>query len=128
MAAYMRRRSSELKPPALLAECAAFCFSKGKATACTIASTTPPRGTSDLQSWRTDLGDDNLPVVFAQLGREAQGANAWGAVRDAQARVALPGVSMIHTDDLDYGPDGLHFSTGAYLEIGRRFAEAMAGK
>lgn len=73
---------------------------------------------------RADLGDPNLPVVFAQLGTTASPQYVrWQEVKNAQARVKLPRVAMIKTDDLPRR-DNTHFTTPSYEEIGRRFARA----
>lgn len=73
---------------------------------------------------RESLGDDTLPIVFAQIGKNTKNNPKWDQVKLCQARVELPAVAMITTDDLPYG-HGVHYTTDAYVEIGRRFAEAL---
>lgn len=73
---------------------------------------------------RESLGDDALPIVFAQIGKNTKNNPKWDQVKLCQARVDLPAVAMITTDDLPYG-HGVHYTTDAYVEIGRRFAEAL---
>jgi hypothetical protein len=72
---------------------------------------------------RSDLGD--LPIVFAQLGKPCPNFDHWATVQSQQASVDLPRVSMIRTDDLALQPDQLHFTADSYIEIGKRFAQAM---
>ena len=71
---------------------------------------------------RADLGDSQLPIVFAQIG--AGTSHNWLKVKEAQSRVNLSYASMIKTDDLPYG-NGVHFTVPAYIEIGRRFGREM---
>jgi hypothetical protein len=78
-----------------------------------------------VNALRGDLGDEDLPVVFAQIGpyeTEAPIA-AWEIIQEQQAMVDLPKVAMIKTKDLDL-QDALHFSAESYEVIGERFAEA----
>jgi hypothetical protein len=73
---------------------------------------------------RSDLGQSELPVLFAQLGTyTGDGLPYWSDVKSQQARVHLPRVTMIQTDDLVLGSDA-HFGTASNVEIGRRFAAA----
>jgi hypothetical protein len=77
---------------------------------------------------RSDLHEPDLPVVFAQIGRNAapESAPYWEVVKDQQRSVTLPGTAMITTDDLPL-LDGLHFTADAYRTIGNRFAKAYWG-
>lgn len=76
-----------------------------------------------VASLRSELGNPELPVVFAQIGQNVNDNPRWASVQERQAAVDLPGVAMIKTDDIDY-KQGVHYSTAGYLEIGRRFADA----
>lgn len=77
---------------------------------------------SDL---RDDLGEQDLPVVFAQIGTVATPDEMpnWELVRAQQREVSLPFVAMIATDDLSR-LDEVHFTADSYRVIGERFAEA----
>jgi len=77
-----------------------------------------------VAAWRRDLGNPNLPVVFAQLAthQDAKHFINWEVIKEEQESVHLPNVSMIKTDDLVLG-DAVHLSMESYLEVGRRFAE-----
>lgn len=73
---------------------------------------------------RESLDNNELPIVFAQIGKNIKNNPKWDEVKLCQARVDLPAVAMIATDDLPYA-HGVHYTTDAYVEIGRRFAEAL---
>jgi hypothetical protein len=75
--------------------------------------------------WRGDLGMEELPVAFAQLGsnRAPDKFIHWDAVKEQQASVHLPFTAMIKTDDLELA-DTVHFTSESYQAIGRRFADA----
>ena len=72
---------------------------------------------------RKDLDLPNLPVVYAQIGthRNPETYPHWELVKDSQTKVELPATAMITTEDLDL-MDKVHFTSDAYIEIGRRFA------
>lgn len=74
---------------------------------------------------RNDLGEPNLPVVFAQIGANfaPEAFPNWEVVKVQQASILLPKSAMIVTDDLLL-LDGLHFTSDSYRIIGRRFADA----
>lgn len=76
-------------------------------------------------NWRRDLNSPELPVVFAQIGTNAAPENCpyWATVKEQQARVRLPSVTMITTDDLSL-KDTFHFTAESYQVIGQRFAQA----
>jgi hypothetical protein len=76
-----------------------------------------------VKNIRHDLGNDSLPVIFAQIGK-GKSIN-WEKVKKCQEKVRLKNVYMIKTDDLNYqsGVDP-HFTTESYIEIGKRFASA----
>jgi carbohydrate esterase-like sialic acid-specific acetylesterase len=78
-----------------------------------------------VAGFRHDLGTPRLPVVFAQIGRQEAAAayRNWEVIRQQQRSIELPCTAMIRTDDLPLG-DGVHFSTDAYRNIGKRFATA----
>ena len=79
-----------------------------------------------VNDFRRDLGRPDLPIVFAQIGPNADPERYinWQAVQEQQASTSLPGVAMIRTQDLALR-DRVHFDTPSYGEIGRRFAATM---
>jgi hypothetical protein len=76
-----------------------------------------------VEQLRSDLGDESLPIVFAQIGANTANSSAWDAVKRSQSKIDVPSVAMITTEDLSFG-DSVHFTTGGYLAIGERFAGA----
>lgn len=78
-----------------------------------------------VTDFRNDLGQPDLPVVFAQIGAtwSPEAFPNWDAVMAQQASIQLPMSAMIVTDDLPL-LDGLHFTSDSYRIIGRRFADA----
>ncbi len=71
---------------------------------------------------RRDLDKPDLPVVYAQLGF-VKNHSLWDVVKQQQSSVSVPNVGMIKTDDLPYQKGQIHYTTSAYIEIGRRFAK-----
>jgi hypothetical protein len=78
-----------------------------------------------VRDWRSDLNQPDLPVVFAQIGSNTRPNRYpnWKVVQEQQSSVSLPYCKMITTGDLALA-DTVHFTTGSYQVIGRRFAEA----
>lgn len=81
--------------------------------------------TTFVTDFRNDLGEPDLPTVYAQLGIDpaTDAFQNWSVVKEQQASINLNRTVMIITDDLPL-MDGLHFTTDSYRIIGRRFAEA----
>lgn len=81
--------------------------------------------TDFVNNWRSDLGQPELPVVFAQIGTNANPDYYpnWEIVQTQQSLVQLPFCKMVITKDLTL-KDQVHFTTESYQIIGRRFAEA----
>lgn len=81
--------------------------------------------TQFITDFRKDLGQPDLPVVFAQLGSTLaiDAFTNWELVKEQQLSVELPMTTMITTDDLSL-LDGVHFTAESYKVIGERFAEA----
>lgn len=75
--------------------------------------------------WRADLGEPDLPVIYAQIGRQTapEVLINWAVVREQQAAVELPRCTMIVTDDLAL-QDAVHLTPEGYRIVGERFAEA----
>jgi hypothetical protein len=81
--------------------------------------------TQFVTDFRKDLGQPELPIVFAQLGSTSamDAFTNWELVKEQQLAVELPMTAMITTDDLPL-LDGVHFTAESYINIGRRFADA----
>jgi hypothetical protein len=102
-----------------------------------LASPTPENWDREfavfVASWRRDLNQPELPVVFAQIGKITVPKYAvnWNIIQERQRAVRLPFCKMITTDDLAL-KDAVHFTAQSYKIIGQRFAaaylELMAGK
>jgi len=77
-----------------------------------------------VSDFRKDLGQPNLPVIYAQIGSNLapQAFINWEVVKEQQASVSLPMTAMIVTDDLAL-IDGVHFTADSYRIIGERFAQ-----
>ncbi len=74
---------------------------------------------------RVDIGNPNLPIVFAQIGtnKNADKYFNWTTIQQQQANVRLSCSAMITTDDLELR-DEVHYTTDSYRFIGERFAAA----
>lgn len=74
---------------------------------------------------RRDFNNPSLPVVFAQIGKNPNDPRfpCWDNVKHMQENIKIPNVCMIKTDDLP--AKGLHLTSKGYVELGKRFAEAM---
>jgi hypothetical protein len=78
---------------------------------------------------RADLDSAFMPMVAGLIAMDA-GWRYGAAVRDATSQVAarLGRMETIETDDLSMFSDDLpHYDSDGNLELGRRFAEAVAG-
>lgn len=65
-----------------------------------------------------------VPFVFGQIGTLTDPRFvAQQEIRDEQAAIALPGVSMVSTVGLPVA-DGIHFTQAAYMTVGERFERA----
>ena len=97
------------------------------------------RKTSHAQKWperflhmvgdlRADLGDDELPVLFAQLATVkpplAYSHPAWDYLKVLQARIDAYNVAMVKTEDLPLSSP-VHLSAASEVELGRRFARVL---
>jgi sialate O-acetylesterase len=82
---------------------------------------------------RADLGQPELPFLYAQLARYANEPAKfyaeWDRVREAQrlAEAEIPGARLVATVDLELG-DLIHLSRESQERLGRRFALAAQGK
>ncbi len=76
-------------------------------------------------SFRQDIGNPNLPLVYAQLGQpqDLEGLPNWALVQAQQKNIQIPNAAMIETADLPM--EGIHFTVDGYKVIGQRFADAI---
>ncbi|MEO1620293.1 MAG: sialate O-acetylesterase, partial [Cyanobacteria bacterium J06632_3] len=76
-------------------------------------------------NFRADIGNLNLPLVYAQIGQPGnlEGLPNWGKVQQQQESIQIPNAAMIATKDLPM--EGIHFTAESYQVIGQRFADAM---
>lgn len=75
---------------------------------------------------RSDIGDNDLPIVFAQIGSNKNDKKYinWSIIQDQQAGIHLACSAMIQTGDLELR-DEVHFTTDSYRVIGARLADAF---
>jgi len=85
------------------------------------------------QAIRTDLGVPEMPFLYNQLHASllVTGGNQYkwrDTVRASQAEAAatIPNTFMVNADDLQLGPDSVHFTSNMHVELGRRFADVLA--
>lgn len=78
-------------------------------------------------NFRADIGNPDLPLVYAQLGQPTnlEELPYWNDVKQQQASLQIPNAAMVTTEDLPM--EGVHFTTQSYQTIGERFAAAMNG-
>lgn len=92
------------------------------------AAAWPEKFAALVRAWRRDLNQPALPVVFTQLGPLGQRFQdllpAWNQLRDLQAALHIPGVTMVTAGDLKVF-DGIHLDTASQLQLGRRYADAL---
>ncbi|HEY8599405.1 MAG TPA: sialate O-acetylesterase [Thermomicrobiales bacterium] len=83
------------------------------------------RFSSVIESFRRDIGDPMVPLVFAQIGsyRASTPLVNWERIKAAQSTIILPCAAMITTSDLKL-QDAVHYTTPSYRLIGERFADA----
>jgi hypothetical protein len=123
-----------IRAAGVVGDVACILFFQGETDALTPAEAPGPVAGSEwayaferlVRAWRRDLQRPDLPVVFAQigsLGADSSRFAGWRAVQESQRRVSLPHTRMIETKGLPL-QDDLHYTTGAYRTIGRRFAGA----
>jgi hypothetical protein len=79
--------------------------------------------------FRSEFGNDRLPLVLGQLGQwpERPWDAAWKQVDQAHREVAasVPGVQFVSSQGLAHKGDVLHFDAAAARELGHRYAAAF---
>lgn len=85
-----------------------------------------------VKSFRSDIGDSRLPVIFAQLDALSpaylNNHADWAHIQAEQAQVSLSLSSMVHTSDVPlFAADGMHVTTDGLSIVGSRMAQAYFG-
>jgi hypothetical protein len=82
-----------------------------------------------IDRFRSEFGNDRLPVLLGQLGQwpERPWDAAWKQVDQAHREVAgsVPGVQFVSSQGLAHKGDVLHFDAAAARELGHRYAAAF---
>jgi len=82
-----------------------------------------------VTSFRRDLGNPRLPVVFVQIAerptRKPDRNLSWNIVQGQQAEFTLGCTAMVSAVGLARNPDELHLSTTGQRELGASLAAAM---
>jgi len=75
---------------------------------------------------REMVGDESLPFYCGRVNPPAEKFPGVETVRKSQELCPVENYYMINCDDLKKVPDNLHYSTEGIIEVGQRFAEAVA--
>lgn len=79
---------------------------------------------SDL---RVDLQNLSLPIAFARLNNLSHPSHPyWTTVRNGQTATKMKNLVMVSTDGATYQSGNIHATTAGYVDIGIRFADAIA--
>ncbi len=92
------------------------------------------RMTELVQSFRTDLGQPDLPFYYVQLGGFVsdpfpESVSGWNRVRESQRtwQSTLPNIGMVSAIDCGLD-DGIHIDTSGLKSLGKRLAAIAAGQ
>ncbi|KAL8528860.1 hypothetical protein ACS0TY_006358 [Phlomoides rotata] len=72
---------------------------------------------------RSDLKSPSLPVVEVALASGS--SNYIGIVRNAQLETGLSNVRCVDANGMERGPDGVHLTTAAEVQVGTMLADAF---
>lgn len=76
---------------------------------------------------RQDLNNNILPICMARLNNlNPAGKAQWNTVRNGQNDMVMKNLRVVSTDGVTYQSDKVHCTTAGYVDIGIRFADAMA--
>ncbi len=78
-----------------------------------------------IETARSELGNDQLPIVMNRGILPERGEPYLELIRQAQDTIKLPAFKVFNCDDVTKGTDKVHFNTAGRLEMGKRFAAAM---
>lgn len=78
-----------------------------------------------VETFRRDLGNENLPVVLMRAIPPRSNTSPLETVRQAQDALKLPNFRLVNSDKIERGGDRVHFTTAGRLELGRQYAAAM---
>jgi hypothetical protein len=84
-----------------------------------------------VKGFRSELGDETLPVIAGTLGRLGETRRTdpafkyWDEVVAAQRAVRLPGVAFVDGHEFEMRSDGLHLSTRGQLALGEAMAKQL---
>ncbi|KAG9440340.1 hypothetical protein H6P81_020505 [Aristolochia fimbriata] len=106
---------------------AALLWHQGESDTVTVADADSYRANMEdlIRNVRSDLGLPDLPVIQVAL---ASGEGPYvDRVRAAQLSVNLPRVVTVDAQGLQLGPDHLHLTTSAQVQLGKKLADAFLG-
>ncbi|KAF7127704.1 hypothetical protein RHSIM_Rhsim11G0160500 [Rhododendron simsii] len=75
-----------------------------------------------IHNVRLDLHSPSLPII--QVAIASGGEKYMETVREAQKSIDLPNVVWVDAKGLELGPDNLHLTTGAQVQLGHMLADA----
>lgn len=81
-----------------------------------------------IDSLRAEFGSPNMVFIAGRVNPPLDKFPEAETVRKAQEQCAVAGYAYIDCDDLEKGPDNLHYNTRGYVEMGNRFADAILKK
>lgn len=81
-----------------------------------------------IDSLRAEFGSPNMVFIAGRVNPPQDKFPEAETVRKAQEQCAVANYVYIDCDDLEKGPDNLHYNTKGYVEMGNRFAEAALKK
>jgi hypothetical protein len=84
----------------------------------------PMRFTDLMTSFRKDLNNPSLPILYARLGDAPAGLNPyWDMMKQAQGSVMLADATLINLDGIphDAAPNQLHYTLDGYRACAKRF-------
>ncbi len=81
-----------------------------------------------VKNFRTDIGNDKLPVLLGELGDYAEPKernNNWKTLNNILYRITESdsNLSIISSKGLQCNPDKIHFNAEAQRELGKRYAK-----
>lgn len=83
-----------------------------------------------VKRFRSDIGNDQLPVLFGELGRYSKDKEHWALLNDEIHAYAAndKNTAVIATGDLKDKGDNIHFNSKGQRALGQRFAKAFLSR